>query len=57
MLQTTVERVVSQARVAQTQFETASQEVVDELIIGLAWQLLNLKQTVHLLNRPFLRQV
>ncbi|MDE0793867.1 MAG: aldehyde dehydrogenase family protein [SAR324 cluster bacterium] len=40
MLQTTVETVVAQARAAQTQFETASQEVVDELIIGLAWAII-----------------
>jgi sulfoacetaldehyde dehydrogenase len=37
MPQTTVETVVAQARAAQVQFETASQEVVDELIVGLAW--------------------
>jgi sulfoacetaldehyde dehydrogenase len=40
MLQTTVETVVAQARAAQTQFETASQQVVDELIIGLAWAII-----------------
>ena len=40
MRQTTVETVVAQARAAQTQFETASQEVVDELIIGLAWAII-----------------
>jgi sulfoacetaldehyde dehydrogenase len=40
MPQTTVETVVAQARAAQTQFETASQEVVDELIIGLAWAII-----------------
>ena len=40
MLQTTVETVVAQARAAQTQFETASQEVVDELILGLAWAII-----------------
>ena len=40
MRQTTVETVVAQARAAQTQFETASQEVVDELILGLAWAII-----------------
>jgi sulfoacetaldehyde dehydrogenase len=40
MPQTTVETVVAQARAAQTQFETASQQVVDELIIGLAWAII-----------------
>ena len=40
MLQSTVETVVAQARVAQTQFETASQQDVDELIIGLAWAII-----------------
>ena len=40
MRQTTVETVVAQARAAQTQFETASQQVVDELIIGLAWAII-----------------
>ena len=40
MHQTTVETVVAQARAAQTQFETASQQVVDELIIGLAWAII-----------------
>jgi sulfoacetaldehyde dehydrogenase len=40
MPQITIETVVSQARTAQAQFETASQEVVDELIVGLAWAIL-----------------
>jgi len=57
MPQTTVETVVAQARAAQVQFETASQEVVDELIVGLAWAVIEPKLTVHLRNRQFLRQV
>ena len=40
MPQTTVETVVAKARAAQTKFDTASQEVVDELIIGLAWAII-----------------
>ena len=40
MSQTTVETVVAQARAAQVQFETASQAVVDELIVGLAWAII-----------------
>ena len=40
MAQTTVETVVAQARAAQVQFETASQAVVDELIVGLAWAII-----------------
>ncbi len=40
MSQSTVETVIAQARAAQLQFETASQEVVDELIVGLAWAII-----------------
>ena len=40
MPQTTVKKIVSQARAAQAKFETATQEVVDELIAGLAWSII-----------------
>ena len=40
MPQTTVKKIVSQARAAQAKFETATQEVVDELIVGLAWAII-----------------
>jgi len=40
MPQTTVKQIVSQARTAQAKFETATQEVVDELIAGLAWAII-----------------
>ena len=40
MPSSSVEIVVAQARAAQAQFESASQAAVDELIIGLAWAIL-----------------
>ena len=40
MSQTPVENVVIQARTAQAQFELSGQEVVDELVVGLAWAIL-----------------
>ena len=40
MPQITIETIIKQAKAAQTEFETAGQEVVDELITGLAWALL-----------------
>ena len=40
MPQSPVETVVAQARAAQTQFESANQATVDELIVGLAWAIL-----------------
>ena len=40
MPQTPVKKIVSQARAAQAKFETATQEVVDELITGLAWAII-----------------
>ena len=40
MPSSSVEIVVAQARAAQVQFESASQAAVDELIIGLAWAIL-----------------
>ena len=40
MSQTNVETVVVQAQAAQAEFEAVSQEVVDELLVGLAWAVL-----------------
>ena len=40
MPQTPVKKIISQARAAQAKFETATQEVVDELIVGLAWAII-----------------
>ena len=40
MSQTNVETVVAQAQAAQAEFEAVSQEVVDELLVGLAWAVL-----------------
>ena len=40
MQQISIETIIKQAKAAQTEFETAGQEVVDELITGLAWALL-----------------
>ena len=40
MPQTPVKKIVSQGRAAQAKFETATQEVVDELIAGLAWAII-----------------
>ncbi len=40
MSQISIETIIKQAKVAQTEFESAGQEVVDELITGLAWALL-----------------
>ena len=40
MTQNSVETVIAQARAAQVQFEEAGQEVVDELVVGLAWAIL-----------------
>ena len=40
MPSSSVEIVVAQARAAQAQFESASQAAVDELIVGLAWAIL-----------------
>ena len=40
MPQISIETIIKQAKVAQTEFESAGQEVVDELITGLAWALL-----------------
>ena len=40
MSQSPVENVVIQARTAQAQFELSGQEVVDELVVGLAWAIL-----------------
>jgi len=40
MPQNSVKEIVSQARLAQAQFEKASQEIVDELIVALAWEII-----------------
>ena len=40
MTQIRVKTLIAQARTAQAQFEADSQEVVDELIVGLAWAIL-----------------
>ena len=40
MPQISIETIIKQAKAAQTDFENAGQEVVDELITGLAWSLL-----------------
>ena len=40
MPQISIETIIKQAKTAQTEFESAGQEVVDELITGLAWALL-----------------
>ena len=40
MPQISIETIIKQAKAAQTEFESAGQEVVDELITGLAWALL-----------------
>ena len=40
MPQISIETIIKQAKVAQTEFESAGQEVVDELVTGLAWALL-----------------
>jgi len=40
MPQTSIETIINQAKAAQTEFESAGQEIVDELVTGLAWALL-----------------
>ena len=40
MSRISIETIIKQATAAQTEFESAGQEVVDELITGLAWSLL-----------------
>ncbi|GIT07094.1 MAG: hypothetical protein CM1200mP30_07240 [Pseudomonadota bacterium] len=46
MPQISIETIIKQAKAAQTEFENAGQEVVDELITGLAWSLLEPELTV-----------
>ena len=41
MSQSSIERIINDAREAQLKFEFAEQEVVDELIVGLAWSIIN----------------
>ena len=49
MSKITMEKIIEQARTSQTEFECAGQEVVDELITGLAWALIEPK-TNHSLS-------
>ncbi len=54
MSQSPVKNVVIQARTAQAQFELSGQEVVDELVVGLAWEILEPK-TNHSLAEQAVR--
>ena len=54
MSQSPVEKVVIQARTAQAQFELSGQEVVDELVVGLAWAILE-PETNHSLAEQAVR--
>ena len=40
MSRISIETIIKQATAAQTEFESAGQEIVDELVTGLAWALL-----------------
>ena len=51
MLKISIETIIKQARLAQTEFENAEQEVVDELITGLAWALINPETNRSLSNQ------
>ena len=50
MPKNSIEKIIKQANTAQTEFEFAGQEVVDELITGLAWALIEPK-TNHSLSK------
>ena len=54
MSQSSVENIVIQARTAQAQFELSGQEVVDELVVGLAWAILE-PETNHSLAEQAVR--
>jgi len=41
MTQTSIESIIKKAGEAQSKFEFTEQEVVDELIVGLAWSIIN----------------
>ena len=51
MLKISIETIIEQAKSAQTEFEKAEQEVVDELITGLAWALINPETNLSLSNQ------
>ena len=51
MLKISIEKIIEQAKSAQTEFENAEQEVVDELITGLAWALINPETNLSLSNQ------
>lgn len=51
MKQISIETIVEQARAAQSEFEAAGQEVVDELIVGLAWAILEPETNRSLSNQ------
>ena len=51
MPQISIETIIKQAKAAQTEFESAGQEVVDELITGLAWALLEPETNRSLSNQ------
>ena len=51
MPQISIETIIKQAKAAQTEFESAGQEVVDELITGLAWALIEPKTNHSLSNK------
>ena len=51
MLKISIETIIEQAKSAQTEFENAEQEVVDELITGLAWALINPETNRSLSNQ------
>ncbi len=51
MLKISIETIIEQAKSAQTEFEKAKQEVVDELITGLAWSLINPETNLSLSNQ------
>ena len=51
MLKISIETIIKQAKLAQTEFENAEQEVVDELITGLAWALINPETNLSLSNQ------
>ena len=51
MTKVPIETIIKQAYEAQKQFESVKQEVVDELIIGLAWSLLEPKTNHSLSNK------
>ena len=51
MPKNSIEKIIKQANTAQTEFECAGQEVVDELITGLAWALIEPKTNHSLSNK------